>query len=168
MRAKTVPILFLSTLKVSSAKFGAGDGRSNRHVEAVGGRSVGGKVRNQQATVDFLRDFGRDAVALVAHHDETVRRERFGVDVVAVEQGAIDGKIVWQRVDERREVLIDDFHAGEASHRRLHHLRGVGIGGVGTAENGLDAEPVGNADDGAEVARVLDAVESERQLRVES
>ena len=50
----------------------------------------------------------------------------------------------------------------KTSHRGLYHFGVIGIGGVFAAIDGVDAEPVGNADDGAEVAGILNAVESDR------
>ena len=56
------------------------------------------------------------------------------------------------------------MYVRDTSHRGLYHLGAVGIGGVLATVDGVDAEPVGNADDGAEVARVLDTVEGQIEV----
>ena len=56
------------------------------------------------------------------------------------------------------------MYVREASHGGLHHFGVVGIGGVLAAIDGVDAEPVGNADDGAEVAGILHTVESKCEV----
>ena len=53
------------------------------------------------------------------------------------------------------------MYVRDASHRGLYHLGIVTVGSIFRTEDGLDAKPVGNADDGAQVARVLNAVEGQ-------
>ena len=71
-------------LSVPATELGAGDGGGDGDIEALGG-VVGAVAGDEQATVHLLTDFGGDAIALVAHDDESVGGERLGVDVVAVE-----------------------------------------------------------------------------------
>ena len=57
-----------------------------------------------------------------------------------------------------------DVHAGDASHRGLHHLGVIHISRVKAAIDVGNAKPVGYADDGAEIPRVLDAVEHQGEV----
>ena len=58
------------------------------------------------------------------------------------------------------------MYARNAPHRCLHHLRIVGVGRVEAAVDGANAKPVGNADDGTEIAGILHAVERQSQFVV--
>ena len=88
----------MSGSHVAAAELSTGDGCGDSNIEALGG-VVGAVAGNEEATVDLLTDLRRDAVAFVAHDDESVRGERLGVDVVAVEQGALDGIVGGQSVE---------------------------------------------------------------------
>ena len=107
----------------------------------------------------MLPDGFRDAIAFVAHDDDALGRERLTVDVLAVEQGAVDRVGRRQGVQEIGEARVVNIHMGDTPHRGLHDLGIVGVGAVFATVDGVDAEPVGNADDGAEVAGILHAVE---------
>ena len=144
----------------AATEFGAGDGGGDGHIEAVGCGALM-EVRDEQAVAYSLAHGVGNAVALVAHDDEGRGGEWLGVDVVAVEEGAIDGEVAWQRIEQGGEVIIIYVYARDAAHRGLYHLGVPGVGSVGAADEGGDAEPVGDADDGAEVAGVLYAVEGE-------
>ena len=100
-----------------------------------------------------------NAVAFVAHHNESVAAKLLGVDVLAIEEGAVDGEIRGQGVEQLIGLDIDDIYAGDAAHGGLNYLGVPGIDGAGAAEDGIDAEPIGYSNDGAEVAGVLDVVE---------
>ena len=67
-----------------SAEFGAGDGCGNGHVQTLG-RVVLAVAGNEKATVHLGAYLGGDAIALVAHDDQTMGREGLGVDVCTVE-----------------------------------------------------------------------------------
>ena len=54
-----------------------------------------------------------------------------------------------------------DADAGEGTHCSLNHLGTIAIGGVQRAENITHTEPITGADDGTEVAGILNAVEGE-------
>ena len=55
------------------------------------------------------------------------------------------------------------FNSEDGSHRGLNHLGIVCFDGVGSGINGLDSEPVGKADYGAQIAGVTDGIESDAQ-----
>lgn len=61
-------------------------------------------------------------------------------------------------------ILVFYLHSCYAAHRSLNHLRIVYVGSILTAVDMGDAKPVGDADDGAQVARVLNAVERQTQF----
>ena len=57
-----------------------------------------------------------------------------------------------------------NLDAGDASHGGLHGLGVVDVGAGWGAKDVLDAEPVSEPDNGAEVAGVLHVVEGEAEL----
>ena len=136
-----------SSSTLPTAELGAGDGGGDSDVEALG--SLAGRivVGDEQLVGDELTDSGRDAVALVAHNDDALAGELLMVDVLAVEQGAVDGAVVLAQ--QRLEVGIDDVDVCQRAHRGLHHLGVVAVGSVLGTVDGGDAKPVGNADNGA-------------------
>ena len=73
----------------SSPKLRARDGCRHSHVEALG--SVGSEAWYEQLVGYLLPDGLGYAVALVAHDDDAVWRQLLLVDVVSVEQGAVNG-----------------------------------------------------------------------------
>ena len=113
--------------------------------------------------VDLLSDSLRDAVSFVAHHNDAVGREWLLIDVIAIEQRAIDRVGGWKGLEEPDEVSIYYMYVRKTSHRCLNHFGTVGIGCVLAAIDGIYAEPVGDADDGSKVAWILYAVESQRK-----
>ena len=106
----------------------------------------------------------RDAVTLVAHDDDAMVCKLLAVDVVAVEQCAIDGEVGWQTLEQWLERLVGQSDTSDAAHGGLYHLRTICIGGIGRADDLSDAKPVGNTYDGTEVARVLYAIEHQGQV----
>ena len=102
-----------------------------------------------------------DTVAFVAHHNESVAAKLLGVDVLAIEECAVDGVIRGQSIEQLIGLDIDYMYAGDAAHGGLNDLGIPGVDGAGAAEDGVDAEPIGDADDGAQVAGVLDVVEED-------
>lgn len=111
--------------------------------------------------IDKRADGSGDAVAFIAHDDDTVGCQRVGVDIVSVEQGTVDRCRGWEGRKERHEVCVDDFHSRYATHSGLHHLRSKGIRGLATADDSGYAKPVGYAYYSAEVSWVLHTVEDE-------
>ena len=104
-----------------------------------------------------------DAIALVAHDDKSVRGELLGVDVFAIEEGAVDGIIIWQLAEQLIGLDIDNMYSSYAAHGGLNNLGVPCVDSARRAVDGIDAKPIGNTDDGAEIARVLDVVKKERQ-----
>ena len=88
-----------------------------------------------------------------------MRRELLGVDVLAIEQGAINGEIRRQAIEQLEEISIYNVYARDAAHRGLNHLGIVSVDGIFGANDIGNAKPVGYADNGAEVAGVLDAIQ---------
>ena len=60
-----------------------------------------------------------------------------------------------------RQVGVVDLNSCEGAHGSLYHLGVVAVGGVGRTNDLMHAEPVAGADDRAEIARILDAIQSE-------
>ena len=141
-----------------SARNGCGDG----NIQAFGSAKSCVVVRNEQAVGDEGTDFRRDAIALVAHDDDAIRGQRLGIDVAAVEQGAVDG--TRGLGEQLLQVATDDAHMSQTSHRSLYDLWVVDVSRIGRAVDSADAEPVGNTDDGSYVAWVLHTVERQGEL----
>ena len=67
-------------------------------------------------------------------------------------------------VDVAGEVAIRDIGAEDGPHRGLNDFWIIAGDGVSAADDVTDAEPVGGAENGAEIAGVLQAVESKCNL----
>ena len=106
----------------------------------------------------------RNTFSFVSHHDESSVFERLLIDVVTVQQGSVYGNIIWKRFYQTQQIAIFYLYSCNAAHRSLHHLRVVYIGSILTAIDMGDAKPVGNADDGTQVAWVLYAIKSQIQF----
>ena len=100
----------------------------------------------------------RNTVALVAHHYESVAAKLLGVDIVAIEESAVDGGILGQLTEQFLGFDIDNMYAGDATHGGLDYLGVPCIDGTGAAEDGINAEPIGDTDDSAEVSWILNVV----------
>ena len=83
------------------------------------------------------------------------------VDVIAIEQGAIDRVGGRQLVYHLWKVTIYYMYVRETAHRGLYHFRVIGICRVLATVDGVNAKPVGNTDDGAQVPWILYAVEGQ-------
>lgn len=103
----------------------------------------------------------RYAIALIAHDDDAMVDDVGGGYVIAIEEGAVDWSADREAVEICGKVAVHYLYAGNAAHSGLDYLRVPDVRGVAAADDGLDAEPVCYADDGAKVAGVLDAVEGE-------
>ena len=141
------------------------DGGGECHVEAFNlRRLVGGVGWYQKPVADEGSHVVRQSGAFVAHDDYAVWRECGVVDIMAVEQGAVHGNAVGQVVQKFDQVAAGYLYAAECAHSGLDYLGREGIDGVGGAHDVAYAVPHGRTDDGAEVARVLHAVEGQRQV----
>ena len=142
----------------SSSKFITSYCRCYCYVEAVGGLSSLRVVWYQQPPVYALPYLLRYTVSLVSHYDYAPFCEFFFVDVLAVEQCAIDRNACGKSVEELSQVGVGDDYTRDAAHCGLHGLGIESVGGVGGAKYLIDSEPVGDADYRAEVAWVLHPV----------
>ena len=136
-----------SSSTLPAAELGAGDGGGNGDGEALGGLAGRVVVGDEQLVGDELANGWGDAVALVAHDNDALVGELLLVDVLAVEQCAVDGTVVLAQ--QCFEVGIDEVDVSQGTHRGLHHLGIVAVGSVLRTVDGADAKPVGYADDGA-------------------
>ena len=131
-------------------------------VEALAGAA---QVGDEDAAGDEGLDVGADAAALIAYHQEGIRGlEGHRIEAFAVEEGAIHlAAFAASLFKEGLQRAILHRGAEDAAHGGLHHL-GVEAGdGVGRADDTPQAKPVGSADDGAQVAGILQAVEHQRE-----
>ena len=88
------------------------------------------------------------------------------VKILPVEEGAVDVAAGTERpAAELRDVLIVETDAEKRAHGSLHDLGVEKVGRVRRCVDAVDAEPVGDADDGAEIAGVADAVEGQVKAR---
>ena len=126
--------------------------------------------RGDEQSMGKERAYGLgDAVTLVAHHDDGLGRKVGSIDILAVEYRATNGQrmpslsvFLGEPGEEFGKITIINIYTRDAAHRGLHHLGTPGVGGVLRAVDSADTEPVGKADDGAEVAGVLDTVQRYR------
>lgn len=153
----------LSSPPTLPPELGASYGRGDGHIEAVG-LTIVVEAWYEQRAVDLRHNFGRYAVALVAHHDETIRGKLLAVNVAAGKRRGVDGHVGIGCIQQRAKVRIDDPYMRYAAHGGLHHLWVKGVGGVVTAKDGGYAEPIRYPDYRAEVARILHPVEGEAKL----
>ena len=63
--------------------------------------------------------------------------------------------------EQLQQVAIYNMYVCDTAHGGLNDFGVVDVGGVGRAIDGVDAKPVGNADDGSQVARVLNTIEGQ-------
>ena len=87
-----------------------------------------------------------------------------GVDILSVEEGAIDGDVSGQLAQKRGNVCVVDADSRDAAHGSLYHLGGIGVNGQRAAYDVTDAKPIGGPDDGAQIAWVLHAVETKDEV----
>ena len=88
--------------------------------------------------------------------------ERLRVDVLSVEEGAIDGHV--EAGKQRRQVEIVDADTCQRPHGGLYGLRVEDVHRVCRAQDVRDAEPVGHTADGAHIAGILHAVECQTEV----
>ena len=58
-----------------------------------------------------------------------------------------------------QQVAVINMYVSQTAHRGLNDFGIKDIGRIQRTVDGVDAEPVGNTDDGSDVARVLNSVE---------
>ena len=145
---------FLFRLDWSLRKLRKEYGGGHRGVEALAGAA---NVGYRYAVAHKALHLWRYASRLVAYHQRGRDLQRGAKHIAAVEQGTIDGVLVGRKP--LAEVGLLDAGAEYAAHSGLHNLGIVATHGVGAAHDVAHAEPVGGANDGAQIAGVLYAVE---------
>ena len=108
---------------------------------------------------------GGEAVSFAAHQDQCPESvQGGGADVISVEGGGVDGDSGGgASAHKRMKVAGDGPLAEDGAHGGLDGLGVVQVDAVGREVDGADAEPIGQAQDGADVPRVADGVQSEAE-----
>lgn len=103
---------------------------------------------------------GGEAVPLAAHQDQCPGGvQGGGADVLSVEGGGVDGDSGGGASAHKRiEVADDGPLAEDGAHGGLDGLGVVQVYAVGGKVDCADTEPVGQAQDGADVPRVADGI----------
>ena len=154
------------------AELGDGDGGGDGGVEGLGAGVVGRVGRDEEAVGDQGLHTGGDAVGFVADDDSDglgeARIQLAGVHVHAVQEGAVDLAVLLQDSRGKRlNINIVEIHSEDSSHGGLDDLGIEGLDGVAAGQDRPDAEPVGDAEDGPEVAGVTDGVQREIESRTD-
>ena len=110
-------------------------------------------------------DGGRQAAAFTADHDDGVVEWWECVDIFAGEVAAENGG--GGGGEGGGEVGGVRAHASEGAHAGVNDFLMKQIGAVGREDDAVEGKPVGNAEEGADIARVLHAVEGEGEAAVE-
>jgi hypothetical protein len=71
------------------SEFATSDGCGDSYIQAIGCLSLM-KIWNEQFPIDALTYFLRDSVPLITHDDKSASRELLGIDVLPVQESAID------------------------------------------------------------------------------
>ena len=136
-------------------QFGHEDGAGYGGVEGFCGAS---QVGYCNALSDILLHREGNAAAFVAYYEYSTFLRQLEALVVTpgirtVEKCAYNGFVA--RGEIGGEVGIDDFGAEETAHSALYHL-GIEAGdGAVATDNASHTEPIGSANDGAQVSGVL-------------
>ena len=121
-----------------------------------------GEVGDKKSFVDLHFDSRSDAVPFITHHENAVRRQFLPIQVLTVEERAVTRCPVLFKVFD--EIGIVDLHMSQCSHRSLYGLRAESVGRIRTANDVCDTEPVGQPDNRAQIAGVLNTVEGKDEL----
>ena len=78
-----------------------------------------------------------------------MRGELLCVDIVAIKEGAVDGIIRWNLVEQRVGFDINDLYASNRAHGGLNNLWIPSINRSCAAVDGIDTKPIGDADNSA-------------------
>ena len=149
----------------ASSELGTGDGGGHGHVERFGG----GTVQRVGGDEEFVGNEGfylaADALAFVAHNDDAVGSEGTVVDVASVKESTVDGSGVGGCLrEEIVQVGVMHTNARYGTHGGLYGLGIEDVCRFGGADDVLDAKPVGQSAYGAQISRVLNTVQSQKQL----
>ena len=107
-----------------------------------------------------------DAAPFVSHDQNAsvFKAKGTSVEVVSVEERAIDGHLFGHFVQEGGKIDIVHPHSCHCAHRGLHDFRGIDIGCLGGSKDVADAKPICGAKDGAEIPGVLHAVQCQTEF----
>lgn len=75
-----------------TAELGKNDARSHSYIERLGGRSIGRVGWDKEFVRKLVTALIAEASTLVAHNDNALCEQLFGVDIFAIEQRAVDGQ----------------------------------------------------------------------------
>ena len=76
-----------------AAEFGAGDSGGDGYIQAIGSWTLV-EIRNQQLVGNTFAYGIADAITLVAHYNQSLLRQLLCVDVLSVQEGAVNGEIL--------------------------------------------------------------------------
>ena len=105
-----------------------------------------------------------NAVRLIADDDDVVGVEIKIVYICSVKKRADDAAPFALFAEKRHQFMFVHVHMHERTHCGLDGLWVIEFHTVGRADDVPDAEPVGGADHGAEIARVGDMVKDEHRF----
>ena len=71
-----------------------------------------------------------DAITLIAHHYDALLRKLLGIDIVAIEESAINGEFIGKTIKEQLWIDIFNMYAGDTAHRGLNHFGIPGVDGA--------------------------------------
>ena len=121
-----------------------------------------GEVGDKKSFVDLHFDSRSDAVPFITHHENAVRRQFLPIQVLTVEERAVTPGPVPLEIS--GQIGIMNLHMSQSPHRSLYGLRAESVGRIRTANDVCDTEPVGQPDDCAQIAGVLNTVEGKDEL----
>lgn len=102
------------------------------------------------------------SLSFVSHDDNAMGREFLLIDVLSVEEGPIDGSR--SLTEFFSQFAIVDADASESTHSGLCGLGIVDVGGVRRTEDVTNAKPIGQPNDGTQIARVLYTIECQSEF----
>ena len=87
-----------------------------------------------------------------------------GIEVVTVEQGAVDRCLGGKGIEPSGQIGVVHLHSRQRPHGGLHGLGSKHIGRVGRTHDVVNAPPVGDANDRPHVAGILHSVECQTEV----
>lgn len=153
--------VFFLCLWLATAKFGADYGGGDGDVEGVGGGMVVGRRRDGDAMADVPLELGADALPFAAHQNDAAGGERMAVDAPTAGVGSVDADAGGYGGEPLAERDVVQLYVGHGSHGGLDGFRSKDVGAAWAANDVLNAEPVGYANYGAQVAWILHSVEDQ-------
>ena len=146
-----------------TAEVVADDGGGGGGVERFGGAVA----RDGNPARDARGDSGGEATTFAADHDHSVAQRRERVHIVAGEIAAEDGRAGSEGSEGGGEIGGVRADAGEGAHAGVDDFLGKEIGASRREDDAVEGEPVGEAEERADVASVLHAVEGKGEAAVD-